>query len=81
MKLLKENGMLSEAWFIDGVRYGLGRSINEGLIAFKDEFFKYNSYLGKKQNEEGNMRDILKMTNKMAKVFIFITIYRYLHLS
>ena len=54
MKLLKENGMLSEAWFIDGVRYGLGRSINEGLIAFKDEFFKYNSYLGKKQNEEGD---------------------------
>ena len=42
---MKGNGMLLEAWFIDGLRQGLGRTIfDEGI--FIGEFFNDITYRG-----------------------------------
>lgn len=53
MKILKENGMLCEAWFINGLRKGQGRSICDGLIVFIGEFFDDIPYRGMKEYEDG----------------------------
>ena len=51
---MKENGILREAWFIDGLRQGLARSINKsGKIGFIGEFFNDTAYRGMEEWEDG----------------------------
>ena len=52
---MKEYGLLREAWFIDGLRQGLGRSINKsGLIGFIGEFFNDKIYRGMEELSDGS---------------------------
>ena len=54
---MKENGMLREAWFIDGLRQGLGRSIIHGRITFIGECFNDKTYRGMAEYEDGAQYD------------------------
>ena len=46
IKIFKETGLLREAWFIDGLRQGVGRSIFDGRITFMGEYFNDKIYHG-----------------------------------
>lgn len=50
---MKKNGVLREAWFIDGLRKGLGRSIVDGRIGFIGEYVNDSPYCGMAENEDG----------------------------
>ena len=54
---MKENGLLKEAWFIDGLRQGLARSIRDGRITFIGECFNDKPYRGKQEYESGAQYD------------------------
>ena len=53
IKILKEDGRLREAWFIDGLRQGLGRTINNGMIRFIGECFNDKAYRGMEEYDDG----------------------------
>ena len=50
---MKEDGLLREAWFIDGLRQGLARTIQNGDIAFMGEVFNDKAYRGMTECDNG----------------------------
>ena len=57
MMIMKKNGMLREAWFIDGLRQGLARSICDGRILFIGECFNELTYHGMRELLDGDQYD------------------------
>ena len=54
---MKENGVLREAWFIDGLRQGLARSILDEEIGFIGECFNDKTYRGMQDLSDGSKYD------------------------
>ena len=50
----KEDGQLDEAWFIDGLKQGLGRVILNERIYFMGEFFNAKVYRGMQELQDGD---------------------------
>ena len=74
--ILKENGLLREAWFIDGLRQGLGRSILDGRITFIGEWFNDIAYRGMEEYKDGGQYEgyLNKDGKYEGKVFLLIII-------
>ena len=51
---MKEDGRLREAWFIDGLKQGLARTIIDGNIGFIGECFNDKAYRGMSEFEDGD---------------------------